>query len=168
MRLSIERDWEGLTVPEIERAWIQCSRRGEQLAIEFEAAYFADPPPPCAAGPTPGLWDHEVIELFLADAAEHYLELEFGPHGHHLALELQGVRQVVRQGLPLRYTPTIEGSRYRGVAEVPMSYLPGEVTRGNAYVIHGVGAGRRYLAHAPVPGSRPDFHRLGCFVPLTL
>jgi hypothetical protein len=35
--------------------------------------------------------------------------------------------------------------------------------RFNAYAIHGVGAARRYLAHFPVPGPRPDFHRLECF-----
>lgn len=167
MRLAIERDWEGSPVSESERAWIAFSRRGERLAIEFDAPYFADPAPPRAAGATPGLWDYEVLELFLASPSEHYLELEFGPHGHHWALELQGVRNVVRQGLPLRYTATIDGARYRGLAEVPMSYLPDEVTRGNAYAIHGTGAGRRYLAHAAVPGSRPDFHRLGCFVPIS-
>ena len=33
-----------------------------------------------------GLWDYEVVELFLLNSdTEEYLELEFGPHGHYLA-----------------------------------------------------------------------------------
>ena len=173
MRLRIERDWQGAAVPATEHAWLAFERRGDSLAVEFDAPYFGDPRPPGATGPTPGLWDYEVIELFIADDAEHYLELEFGPHGHYLALELSGVRKVARAELPLSYTveidPGVTGApigRYRGAAEAPMSYLPRAPTRVNAYTIHGRGPTRAYRAHAPVPGTGPDFHRLSCFVPL--
>jgi hypothetical protein len=167
-RLPIECDWRGLPLAAAEQAWIAVDRAGDQLEVEFDAPYFGDPPPPMAAGPAPGLWDFEVIELFLADAGAEYLELEFGPHGHYLVLQLCGVRRpkTAKSALPLAYRVQIEGGRYRGRAQVPMSYLPDRPVRVNAYTIHGQGGARRYAAHAPVAGAQPDFHRLECFVPL--
>ena len=41
-----------------------------------------------------GLWEHEVIEIFIAGANGTYLELEFGPWGHYLALSLDGIRKI--------------------------------------------------------------------------
>ena len=168
MRLAIERDWSGSPLPAAESGWIAFEPRGNELEVRFDAPYFADHPPPTAAGSTPGLWEYEVIELFIAAADDAYFELELGPHGHYLALQLRGVRNVVRSALPLTYEAArwIDGGRYSGRAQVPMSYLPDRPVRVNAYTIHGSGAARRYAAHAPVPGARPDFHRLECFVPL--
>jgi hypothetical protein len=173
--LRIERDWQGRLLPQTDRALVTASLAADELVVEFDAPYFGDPPPPCAAGSTPKLWEHEVVELFIADAGDHYLELEFGPHGHYLALELRGVRSIVRQGMPIAYEVRIElasarpaeGSgpigRYRGTARVPMSYLPLQPARGNAYAIHGTADARCYHASAAVPGDRPDFHRLEYF-----
>lgn len=166
MRLEIARDWTGAPLPAAEVAELTFQRRGSELELSFDAPYFADPAPPSAAGPTPGLWEYEVIELFIATASDEYFELELGPHGHHLALALRGVRKVWRSALPLAYQVSIDAGRYRGRAQVPMSYLPDQPVRVNAYMIHGSGDARRYAAHAPVPGPKPDFHRLECFVPL--
>jgi hypothetical protein len=165
-RLSIERDWQGLPLAAADKAWIAFEGAGEQLDLSFDAPYFDDPPPPMAAGPAPGLWDFELIELFIAGPDDEYLELEFGPHGHYLALQLRGVRKPWKSALPLVYAVQIEAGRYRGRAQVPMSYLPERAVRANAYTIHGQGEARRYAAHAPVAGARPDFHRLECFVQL--
>jgi hypothetical protein len=111
-----------------------------------------------------------VVELFLAGPGSDYLEIELGPHGHHFVLELRGVRTPVRKCLPIAYRAQIdaERSRFRGSASMPAAYLPASVTRANAYAIHGVGNARCYHAHAPVPGARPDFHKLDCFVPCVL
>jgi hypothetical protein len=165
-RLSIERDWQGLPLPAADRAWVAFERTAEHLELEFDAPYFGDPPPPMAAGPAPGLWDFEVIELFIAGAGDEYLELEFGPHGHYLVLQLRGVRRAWKSALPLTYAVQIDAGRYRGQSQVPMSYLPEGPKRANAYTIHGQSRARRYAAHAPVAGAQPDFHRLECFVPL--
>ena len=178
MLLPIERDWEGRLLPEADRSLVMASLVTDELVVTFDVPYFGDPPPPSAAGSTPRLWEHEVVELFIADEREHYLELEFGPHGHYLALELRGVRSIVQQGMPLVYAARIELAsappavrsgpigRYRGTARVPMSYLPLPPARGNAYSIHGAPDSRCYHAHAAVPGDRPDFHQLECFTPL--
>ena len=165
-RLPIERDWQGVLLPAAEHAWIAFERAGEWLDVAFDAPYFGDPPPPMAAGPAPGLWEYEVIELFIAGPADEYLEVELGPHGHYLVLSLRGVRKAWRSALPLTYAAQIAEGRYRGRAQVPMSYLPPGPVRANAYTIHGQGGARRYAAHAPVAGAQPDFHRLECFVPL--
>jgi hypothetical protein len=104
-----------------------------------------------------------VVELFLLGRAERYLELELGPHGHYLALRLEGRRRVAEAGLAIAFETVRQGASWHGRAVVPARYLPPEVERGNAYAIHGQGAARRYLACFPVPGPEPDFHRLEHF-----
>ena len=138
----------------------------DMLQVQIEAPFYSDKAPSAPPGSVPGLWDYEVVELFLLGDKERYLEIELGPHGHHLVLDLQGRRNVLRQGLLLDYEATIIGGRWRGVANVPRALLPVGLTRCNAYAIHGEGPSRVYLAMAPVPGAAPDFHRLEHFVPL--
>ena len=65
------------------------------------------------------LWDYEVVEaFFLATSTNKYLELEFGPHGQHLMLLLDGRRNAIRHSLPLEYQATISGKVWNGVAKV--------------------------------------------------
>ena len=135
----------------------------EALCVEVDAPFYDDPPPPGPAGPTDRLWEYEVVELFLLGASKKYLELEFGPHGHHLALLLAGRRQVVRSKIPIEYAAAPANGRWRGSAQVHRKWLPQGLERFNAYAIHGTGATRRYLAHFPVPGRAPDFHCLDQF-----
>jgi hypothetical protein len=180
-RLLVANRWDGAPLPADEHAVVEVrwSEHGE-LLLSVDAPYYGDVPPSAAAGSTEGLWEHELVEVFFADAHEHYLEIELGPHGHYLVLELSGVRKAVRRGLPIQYsvscqlTGALAGQgpigRFHGVARVPRAYLPAGVTRANAYAIHGVGVRRCYhacstLGHA---GSAPDFHRLESFVPITL
>jgi hypothetical protein len=178
MQLEITRDYRGRALPAPHCATIVLSRDATDWLVELDAPYFADPPPSQAAGSLDGLWNYEVSELFIADDREHYLELELSPHGHHLALELNGVRRVVRSGLPVSYEVAITRSerapvdgvvgRYHGLARVASALGPAAPTRVNAYLIHGEGAERCYCAHAPTLGETPDFHRLDRFVPLAL
>jgi hypothetical protein len=180
VRLPIEHDWQGVLLPESDRALVTLSRGADELVVTFDAPYFGDAAPLTAAGSTPRLWEHEVVEVFIADSADHYLELEFGPHRHYLALELRGVRKIAREGMEVAYDVRIEPEsvaesgasssapigRYRGTGRVPMSYLPLGPARVNAYLIHGGPDSRCYHAHVPVPGERPDFHRLAHFARL--
>ena len=71
---------------------------GEDLIIRISAPYFSDPAP---EGGKPGeaffkLWDYEVVEAFFLNDQEQYLELEFGPHGQHLMLILNGNRNAIK------------------------------------------------------------------------
>lgn len=164
MRLIVERTWDDR--PADVRVEVELGRDGEQLVLDVEAPFMGDPPPPGPAGPTPELWNHEVVEVFILGAGQRYLEVELSPHGHHLVLELSGVRQVVRQGMALDYRATIEADRWRARARVPLAWLPVGWDRVNAFAIHGQGAERRYLAWRPAGGEAPDFHRLEVFAPI--
>ncbi len=163
MRVSIERSWDGQPVPETERVHIEARRTARKLRIEIDAPLHGDPAPRALPGCTDKLWEHEVVELFLLGDDAAYLEIELGPHGHHLALSLRGRRNVIEHGLPVTYSVTHGSSRWRGTAELDEIWLPPNPRRFNAYAIHGVGRERRHLAKFPVPGAEPDFHRLECF-----
>lgn len=77
-------------------------------------------------------------------------------HGQHIVLLLNGQRKTVRHSLPLNYSATIASSgMWRGVAIVPIEYLPPNVSRMNAYAIHGTGNKRVYESLFPVPPGTP-------------
>jgi hypothetical protein len=172
--LLIGHDFRGQSLPKSRRALVRLRREASELCIEVVAPYFADPAPSAPVGATDRLWEHEVCEVFIADAAEHYLEVELSPHGHHLVLELNGVRQVVRSQLPIAYSARIEPGgpgrtgRFFGQARVPWHYLPTPALRVNAYAIHGPAAQRCYHAHNASGGDVADFHQLSSFVPFQL
>jgi len=175
--LTIDRLWDGRPAASGEEVRWQVAAVGdgerEDLWLRVEAPFHDDPPPTEPPGPTPRLWQHEVVELFVAGpgAADdvEYLEVELGPHGHHLVLRLHGVRRVVESELSLEFRARIDrapitGARWTGEAHLPAAWLPPRPWRLNAYTIHGVGRQRRHLAMQPVPGAAPDFHRPECFV----
>jgi len=174
VEIVIDNDWRGAAVAPGDRLQLTLSRSraapSANLQIEINAPFYADPAPSGPCGPTPGLWEFEVVELFLLGTQSHYLELEFGPHGHWLALELEGVRNVVRtetSPAAVRFETQLGGNgRWLGRATIDAALLPNNVQSANAYAIHGHGDQRNYLAWSPVPGAGPDFHRLEAFAPI--
>ena len=133
--------------------------------------FWNDPVRPAhPAGPLFRLWDYEVVELFLLNDAGLYLEVELGPWGHHLVLLLDNGKDL-RHSLPLAYSVTRreeEGS-WNGRAVIPTSYLPPNISKLNAYAIHGHGDKRKYEALFPAPQGvhkAPNFHRLEYFKPV--
>ena len=164
--LPINHTWDGQPAEPTEQALVGLQRLGSGLMLRIEAPDHGDPAPPGPAGHTPGLWDHEVVELFLCGPGQRYLEVELGPHGHHLVLLLDGVRQPVDSPAALDVTWAHGPRRWTAQARLPASWLPPRPWRANAYAIHGTGDARRYLAATPVPGDGPDFHRIDLFPPL--
>ena len=164
LELVVGSTWDGQPADAGERAVLRLSLHGPHLQIEVDAPFHGDPAPSGPAGPTPKLWEHEVVELFVAsaeptpDAPLEYLEVELGPGGHHLVLQLRGIRKPVASELPIEFEASTRGGRWTGTATVPGELLPPQPWRMNAYAIHGTGAQRRYLAWQPVPGAHPDFH----------
>jgi hypothetical protein len=170
--LRIDRTWSDEPLAAAERADVRIDATDEGLALFVDAPFHGDPPPPGPPGPTPRLWEHEVVELFVAgpgaDGEVEYLEVELSPHGHHLVLRLRGVRRVVAEGLPLDYCATIGDARWRGEARIPRRWLPPPPHRAAAFALHGAGDARRYLSSVALPGDGPDFHQPSCFPPIEL
>jgi hypothetical protein len=169
--LPIRHTWDGEPIADAEAARVVLDFTPEHLVVEVDAPFHGDPPPSGPAGPTDELWRHEVVEVFVAgadheDGAASYTEVELSPWGHHLVLELHGVRQIVRRGLPLDFRAVRDGDRWHGVVRLARELLPLPPYRVNAYAVHGQGEERRYLAAFPVPGAAPDFHRLEHFRPI--
>lgn len=163
--LEIRGTWDGGALRPGEFARWTLRPAPGHLHLRLEASYHGDPAPQAPPGRLWGLWEHEVVELFLLGPQDHYLELELGPHGHHLALWLEGRRQVARDRLPVECECKLQGARWSAELRLERSLLPPGPLRWNAYAIHGVGARRRYLAAHPAPGPAPDFHRLEAFAP---
>src|SRR5262245_55837907 len=98
--LRIASTWDGLPLPAAEQARLRLRLTPRELLLALAAPFHADPRPAGPPGPTPRLWEHEVVELFLAGAGSgsgppRYTEIELSPWGHHLVLRLEGVRNVV-------------------------------------------------------------------------
>ncbi|TNE92144.1 MAG: hypothetical protein EP330_03040 [Deltaproteobacteria bacterium] len=166
IELHVDRTWDDREAPPEEHVTVRITVMEDALRVDVSATFHGDPAPP-GDGSTWGLWEHEVVELFLLGEDERYTEIELGPHGHYLVLRLHGERQVTERELPIDYTARIEGGRWTGSAVVPRSLLPEAPWRGNAYAIHGVGEARRYLVHHPLGTDKPDFHAIGAFPRLT-
>lgn len=167
MQHVISTAWNGKALPRERWVFVDLAWSGGNLAVDVDSPFYGNPAPAGPAGPTEGLWEFEVVELFLLGGGCRYLEVELGPHGHYLALFLEGTRNITRRMLPLEYAARISGSRWRGAALIPENYIPEGAFSGNAYAIYGRAGKRRHLALYPLSGGDvPDFHRLEDFGPL--
>ena len=165
-RFKIHQDWTGQTLPESACFQLELESRKNGLLIDFKGPYYGDPAPIQPAGSCPELWEYEVIELFLAQG-EQYTEIELGPAGHYLVLQLQGERNIISQGADIRYQCSTLHGRWMGTALIPWALLPPGPWTGNAYAIHGKGATRRYTCAFKAESAVPDFHRLESFQCIT-
>ena len=100
------------------------------MRIEIDAPFYNDPPPPNGKPGEPydrvwfdeivciifytlfsecfQLYNYEVAEtFFLCKNTSQYVELEFGAHGEHLVLFLNGRRNDIMKMLPLNYSASI-------------------------------------------------------------
>lgn len=162
MHLPVARLWDGRPARPDEVVDIRIIGTDDALIVQVSAPFHDDPPPDASPGALWGLWRHEVVEVFIVGVGDPvpYTEIELGPHGHHLVIQLAGVREVVARELPVDFQARIEGDRWTGEARIPRSLLPAAPVAANAFAIHGTGADRRYLAWHALPGDRPDFHRI--------
>lgn len=163
-QLRIEKTWDGQAIEPEERVGFTFSLSAGELELQVEAPFHDDPSPAVPPGGCAGLWEFEVVELFLLGESGHYLEIELGPHGHYLLYHLSGIRQVCTTLIPVCCKTEISGSLWRASMRVKVAGLPlGPLSHVNAYAIYGQGENRRYLAAFPVPGAQPDFHQPDSF-----
>ncbi len=161
--LSIGHSWDGKVLPEGDQVRLGFEIGPDRVHVWVDAPFYRDPAPIDSPGPTMGLWLYEVVELFIAGSDQRYIELEMGPHGHYLMLELEEVRHVVSQPLLQDYRVQVDADRWTAEASFVADILPSEPWTVNAYSIHGAGKNRAFQAMIPVPGEQPDFHRLDVF-----
>jgi hypothetical protein len=161
--LTIASTWDGQAIDAGEQALVRLRLTARHLHIAVSAPFHGDPRPRGEPRSTPRLWEHEVVEIFVAGEAVGgkvpYTEVELSPWSHHLVLRLHGIRRVVAAGLPIDFRAWRRGTRWLGAAHLDRELLPPLPWRANAFAIHGRGAARRYLAAVPLPGERPDFHQ---------
>lgn len=68
----------------------------------------------------------------------------------------------LQQQLPMEFSATTDGKKWKGEALVPWAYFPPNVNKMNSYAIHGSGENRTYEALNPIPkdeiveGQKPD------------
>ena len=83
------------------RANISLAPGQAEVKISVSAPFYADPPPPGGQQGQAyfGLWEYEVVEAFFLNSEDQYLEVEFGPHGQHIVLLLDGRRNAIKSVL---------------------------------------------------------------------
>ena len=165
---SIQNLWNGEKATPKEHYTLSLKPNANGLELDISAPFYNDPKPAGPKGSFWQLWEHEVVELFIVGSNGHYLELECGPHGHYLFLQLNGVRSVVSHSMDTKYEAHLHGEQWLGKLQIPMDWLPPGPHRVNAFAIHGLGAERRFLSHTPLPGVTPDFHQPSQFRPSRL
>ena len=94
---EIERTWDDKPIDH-EPAVVTLMSAEDDLIIKVTAPFFDDPAPDTDRKGEAffKLWDYEVVEAFFLNNKEQYLELEFGPHGQHLSLLLNGNRNAIK------------------------------------------------------------------------
>ncbi|XP_022801304.1 UPF0462 protein C4orf33 homolog [Stylophora pistillata] len=155
LTFSITTNWNGDPVDHSPVVFRVGAADGTSVRVDVSGPLFNDPGPPAVAsgGPCPELWEYEVAEIFFLGDKEKYLEVELCPlHQDKLALS---------------YTANTDdiNKTWKGRAIIPLEYFPPDVTKINAYAIHGSGNGRQYEALHPASKEfhTPDFHRLQFF-----
>ncbi len=160
---------------------------GDKIHLSLSAPWLQNPSPSSPSGRLWGLWEHEVVEVFISGPEESYLELEFGPFGHYLALGFRGRRQLVTEDYQINAlsfwrdrkgarSPQGEQERpnrgqrlfWGAHCELNLSTLPPPYRAQpsgwgvNAFWCFDsikTESARFYCCASPLPGSSPNFHQ---------
>ena len=145
---------------------------GDQLVARFRVS-GARPahvnPALAAEGPQWGLWDWDVVELFVSPGGPApYYEFQVSPLGQYFELEILEPRRrwdrAYRSGLTWDADRAGEGE-WAATMRIPLRRIgiTGEGAlrwlRGNAFAILGAPGSRTYWSLHTPPQSVPDFHR---------
>ncbi|KAI6239709.1 hypothetical protein M3Y99_00563800 [Aphelenchoides fujianensis] len=174
---TIERTWDNKRVEHepirIKMKWhfekMDDRPHRRMIRTTIESPLFNDDPPNDFSGHCADLYNYECVELFFMNERGQYVEIEVGPHGHWLVLLHSGYRKCFNTGeeIEVDVENTYDGDKWICNLDIPLAFLPGGVTRFNAYAQHGQGEERHLEALGPVvDGSlkEPDFHRKEYFV----
>jgi len=171
--ISIEKYWSGEDAPAGRCAKARLLWSENALYVRFEA--FQSEPLIVSVNPnletkTPGLWDRDVCEIFVApDAGEprKYFEFEIAPTGEWIDLAIHQMPE--RRETDFAYdsgmlsAARIEKDKilmaikieWKAFGKTPQA---NDVWRGNLFRCVGAGATRGYLAWQPTFTETPGFH----------
>lgn len=165
--LEISRLWNGDPAPAGLRGSIRLEAVAGGLRITGNHPHQASPvtPPFPPGSRVANLWEYDVVECFIAGDAG-YLEVEVAQDGRWIVLSFAGPREWldVHEDLAPSLSWSQDAQGWSTSIDIPSALLPAGADRVNAYVI----CGGVHLAHAAVPGARPDFHQPDVFVPVSL
>ena len=159
--LHVSRFWDDSACPD-DRLWadVSISQGKEGILVHVQAPMLHEqkiPDSPIGSR-VEGLWEYDVVELFLVGPGHQYLEIELGAGGHFLVLGFDSIRHrcdSYEGFIPiLRYEKTGE-KMWRSALTIPWNMVPENLRALNAFAIM---AGQ-FLAYAPVYGEQPDFHQ---------
>ncbi len=150
---------------------------GHQLKVRFEVRSSKSPhvnPALSLSGSQWGLWDWDVVELFLRVGPEAYYEFQVSPLNQHFELKIFEPRKRFDRDFTSGFTHRAfglnGGQGWGAEMDIPLHALggsPGAVDLiGNAFAILGAGVERTYWSlHLP-PQEVPDFHLPERFAPI--
>jgi hypothetical protein len=158
LSLALTKQWNGTPAPFATHALVRLSCAETGLRIHVSAKHQKPAMiPPLPQGRLDGLWNYDVVEVFLVGEDGTYLEVELGAGGHWLVLSFSGVRERSddHNGLALDVVHRVTPKHWESETVIPWSIVPPRVSRLNAFAIHG----GTFLAYRSVPGHEPDFHQ---------
>ena len=168
MQLLVNRVWNGGEHPDKElHATIDVSASDAGINIAVSAPWRDDMNIPDAPiGRLDGLWDYDVVELFLVGSDHNYLEIELGAGGHWLVLAFHEIRERSNsyEKLELQVDCNRSEDRWTSSTIIPWEIVPQPVRAWNGFVI----ARGQFLAAYALPGEVPDFHQPDHFPSIVL
>lgn len=165
---GIDRDWGGNPV-EPALAW-SLAEDGERLWFVASHGAPARLHPQARPGRfLPGLWEHDVAELFLAHPPSgNYFEFNLAPNGAWWSCQFTAPRQRREEAeiaMPevATFAELSAGGGWLAAMAIPLDLLRarldfGAGTTANASFILG-SPGQRFLTASPLGEGEPDFHR---------
>lgn len=170
LSLHIDRLWNGSSCPD-DRLWanVFVGQAKDGLRVRVQAPMLHEQKVPDApiGSRVEGLWEHDVVELFLVGPGHQYLEIELGAGGHFLVLGFDSIRhrsESYESFAPvLRFQKTGE-KIWTSSLTIPWKMVPENLRALNAFAIM---AGQ-FLAYSPVPGDEPDYHQPDRYPNVTL
>lgn len=159
MQLQVNQIWNAGEHPDKElHATIDVSTSDAGIRVTVSAPWRNDMYIPDAPiGRLDGLWDYDVVELFLVGPEHNYLEIELGAGGHWLVLAFDEIRQRSNsyEDLELQVDYSKSEHRWTSSTTIPWEVVPRPVHAWNGFVI----ARGQFLAAHALPGEEPDYHQ---------
>lgn len=159
MKIEITKQWNGEELKRTDLfAHVELEETTNGMRFTASSPWRSDMRVPLRpSGRLDGLWDYDVVELFLVGEDGTYLEVELGAAGHYLVLAFDRVRHRSNEFIdrPFEVSHKRENGWWTASIEIPKDVLPAPIKKFNAFMI----AGGMFLAYHPTPGTEPNFHQ---------